>query len=148
MKKELLTKLKEVFAPTDIPMPKPEVELTEKIKETEVVQEKVELADEPKEEKEAPAQEEVKVEYATKLELQELQRTFMDLLEAMQKTSEVKQEVPQELSAEAKEEVELAEEVEEIPHNPEEAVAKVENFSPVKSNPNSLKSRIYNQLFN
>ena len=32
MKKELLTKLKEVFAPTDIPMPKPEVELTEKIK--------------------------------------------------------------------------------------------------------------------
>lgn len=140
--KEILQKLHDVFTP------KSETELSEEIKETEVVQEEVELADEPKEEKDAPV-EEAKVEYVTKLEFQEFAKTFMQLLEDMQKPKEDKKDVPQDLSATPKEAVELAEEVvEELTPSPEDEVSKKFDLYTPKSNKNeSIQSRVYSRLF-
>ena len=142
--KDVLQKLQEVFSPKEI-----EAELSEvEVKEEEVVEEVVEqteLAEEPEKEEApveaAPVQ---TVEYATKLELEEMKKKFMDLLVAWQKESITEKEVPQELSKE--EEVELA--VEEIAHSPELEVEKKQNFHVPKVNNESLESKIYNKLFN
>jgi len=139
--KTILQKLKEVFAPDTVETQLEAVEVVE-----EVIVEEVELADEPaKEEAPVEAAPVVTVEYATKVELEEMKKKFMDLFEAMQRESETKQEVPQELS---KEEVELASEVEEVVHSPELEVEKKINFSAPKASNESLETKIYNKLFN
>ena len=147
--KELLLKLKNVFIEADEDVKLSEdtqeeiVDTTDDLKETEVeIEQEVELAEEEKEES-APAQEPV-IEYATKVELQEFQKTIMDILEKMQKVSEEKKDVPEDLSSQ---EIELKEEVEEISHSPEVEVEKKMNFTTPKANQNTVKSRIYNKLF-
>lgn len=151
--KEILQKLHDVFVPKVEETQLSEIELSEvevEVQEEEVQDEvkEVELADAPMEE-EAPKEEvsaEPKVEYVTKLELEEMKRTFMDLLAALQKETETKQEVPQELS---KDEVELAEEADEIPHSPELEVAKkVDLYTPKATKNQSIQSRVYEKLFN
>ena len=143
-KLNVLQKLQEVFSPKEIEAELSEVEVVEEEVLEEVV-EQTELAEEPVKEEApvevAPVQ---TVEYATKLELEEMKKKFMDLFEAMQKESITEKEVPQELSKE--EEVELA--VEEIAHSPELEVEKKQNFHVPKANNESLESKIYNKLFN
>jgi hypothetical protein len=142
--KDVLQKLQQVFSPKEIEAELSEVEvvLEEVIEE---VAEQTELAEEPVQE-EAPVEAAPvpTVEYATKLEVEEMKKTFLDLLAAMQQESQVEKEVPQELSKE--EEVELA--VEEIAHSPELEVEKKQNFYVPKANNESLESKIYNKLFN
>jgi len=142
--KDVLQKLQEVFSPKEIEAELSEVEVVVEEVVEEVV-EQTELAEEPMKEEApvevAPVQ---TVEYATKLELEEMKKKFMDLLVAWQKESITEKEVPQELSKE--EEVELA--VEEIAHSPELEVEKKQNFHVPKANNESLESKIYNKLFN
>ena len=142
--KDVLQKLQEVFSPKAIEAELSEVEVVVEEVVEEVV-EQTELAEEPMKEEApvevAPVQ---TVEYATKLELEEMKKKFMDLLVAWQKESITEKEVPQELSKE--EEVELA--VEEIAHSPELEVEKKQNFHVPKANNESLESKIYNKLFN
>ena len=142
--KDVLQKLQEVFSPKAIEAELSEVEVVVEEVVEEVV-EQTELAEEPMVEEApieaAPVQ---TVEYATKLEVEEMKKTFLDLLAAMQQESQVEKEVPQELSKE--EEVELA--VEEIAHSPELEVEKKHNFHVPKVNNESLESKIYNKLFN
>jgi len=142
--KDVLQKLQEVFSPKEIEAELSEVEVVVEEVVEEVV-EQTELAEEPVKEEApvevAPVQ---TVEYATKLELEEMKKKFMDLLVAWQKESITEKEVPQELSKE--EEVELA--VEEIAHSPELEVEKKQNFHVPKANNESLESKIYNKLFN
>ena len=88
---------------------------------------------------EAPVVEEAKVEYATKLELQELQRSIMELLEKVLKPEESKQDVPRELSVEEK--------PEEISHSPELQVEKKVNLYPTSGKRDTIQSRIYKQLY-
>lgn len=147
--KEILHKVKNVFIEAEEEINLSEntqeeiVETTDELKETEVeIEQEVELAEESEEP--SPKQEPV-VEYATKVELQEFQKTIMDILEKMQKINEDKKDVPEDLSSQ---EVELKEEeVEEISHSPEVEVEKKHNFTNPQANQNTLKSRIYNQLF-
>ena len=142
--KDVLQKLQEVFSPKEIEAELSEVEVVVEEVVEEVV-EQTELAEEPmKEEAPVEAAPVQTVEYATKLELEEMKKKFMDLLAAMQQESQVEKEVPQELSKE--EEVELA--VEEIAHSPELEVEKKHNFHVPKTNNESLESKIYNKLFN
>lgn len=142
--KEILQRLHDVFVPKveETQLSEIETEVEEIVEE---VVEKIELAEEPAEEapqEEAPAV----VEYATKLELEEMKRTFMQLFEAMQKESETKKEVPQELS---KEEVELSSDVDEISHSPElDVEKKVDLHRPKSSQNETIQSRIYSKLFN
>jgi hypothetical protein len=143
--KEILQQLKAVFYPSEVI----ETELSEEVKETEVVAEEVELAEanaDSAEDSPAPmVEEEPKVEYATKVELQEFARTFLELLEAMQKQTETTPEVPQELSSD---EVELSTDVEEINHSPELEVEKKVSLNVGNRNANTIQSRIYKTLFN
>ena len=142
--KDVLQKLQEVFSPKEIEAELSEVEVVVEEVVEEVV-EQTELAEEPmKEEAPVEAAPIQTVEYATKLELEEMKKKFMDLLVAWQKESITEKEVPQELSKE--EEVELA--VEEIAHSPELEVEKKQNFHVPKANNESLESKIYNKLFN
>jgi len=142
--KDVLQKLQEVFSPKEIEAELSEVEVVVEEVVEEVV-EQTELAEEPmKEEAPVEAAPVQTVEYATKLELEEMKKKFMDLLVAWQKESITEKEVPQELSKE--EEVELA--VEEIAHSPELEVEKKQNFHVPKANNESLESKIYNKLFN
>jgi len=142
--KEILQQLKDVFAPKEVI----ETELSEEVAELEVTTEEVELADAPVAEAE-PAPEVAPapvMEFATKLELEEMKRTFLDLLAALQKETESKAEVPAELSSD---EVELsAETVEEITHSPELEVEKKVSLNGGNKNLNSIQSRIYSTLFN
>jgi len=147
--KEILQKLQAVFQPKveETQLSEIEVQLDEVQEE---VVEQVELADAPKEDV-APAVEAEPapaptMEYATKLELEEKKRTFLELLAALQKETEVKQEVPQELSSDV--EVELAENVDEISHSPELEVEKKLELKYGNKNLNSIQSRIYSTLFN
>ena len=145
--KEILQKLQAVFQPKveETQLSEIEVQLDEVQEE---VVEQVELADAPKEDV-APAVEAEPaptMEYATKLELEEMKRTFLELLAALQKETEVKQEVPQELSSDV--EVELAENVDEISHSPELEVEKKLELKYGNKNLNSIQSRIYSTLFN
>ena len=148
--KEILQKLRDVFTSPEIEAElSQDIELSEEVKEVEVVQEEVELAEEaPVEEAAAPMPEE-KVEYATKVELQEFKQQFLDLLSAMQKSVETKAEVPQELSSDKKEEeVELSDDAEEISHSPEVEVDKNLQLKDNNKNLNSIQSRVFNTLFN
>jgi len=143
--KEILQKLREVFVPEVEETQLSEIEV--QTEEVQVEVEQVELADAPVEEVapvDVPAP--ITVEYATKLELEEMKRTFLELLEAFQKETEVKKDVPAELSSDV--EVELAENVDEISHSPELEVEKKLNFSVPKSNNESIEAKIYNKLFN
>jgi hypothetical protein len=145
--KEILQKLQAVFQPKveETQLSEIEVQLDEVQEE---VVEQVELADAPKEDV-APAVEAEPaptMEYATKLELEEMKRTFLELLAALQKETEGKQEVPQELSSDV--EVELAENVDEISHSPELEVEKKLELKYGNKNLNSIQSRIYSTLFN
>jgi hypothetical protein len=137
--KELLKQLHDVFVPKVI-----ETELSEDIVTEEIIVEEVELADHVEEAPvETPAVEaQPTVEYATKLELQEFARTFLELLDSMQKVTEPKKDVPEALS---KEEVELS--VEEILHSPEVEVEKKTNLHNGNKNLNTIQSRINNKLF-
>jgi hypothetical protein len=142
--KDVLQKLQEVFSPKEIEAELSEVEVVVEEVVEEVV-EQTELAEEPmKEEAPVEAAPVQTVEYATKLELEEMKKKFMDLLVAWQKESITEKEVPQELSKE--EEVELA--VEEIAHSPELEVEKKLQLKDGNKNLNSIQSRIYNTLFN
>ena len=144
--KDVLQKLQEVFSPKEIEAELSEVEVVVEEVVEEVV-EQTELAEEPmKEEAPVEAAPVQTVEYATKLELEEMKKKFMDLLVAWQKESITEKEVPQELSKSKEEEVELA--VEEIAHSPELEVEKKQNFHVPKANNESLESKIYNKLFN
>ena len=150
--KEVLHELKKVFVND-----KEVEELKEVNLETEVITDEVpveaeaeptvevELAEEPTD---APSEEPVveeKVEYVTKLELQDFQRKIMELLEQALKPVESNKDVPQDLSADK---VELAEETEEITHSPELEVEKKLNFAVPKPNrQDSIKTRVYKQLF-
>lgn len=153
--KEVLHELKKVFV-NDVE----KTELSEAVLETEVITEQVELAetteettevelaeapmDESKED--APVVEE-KVEYVTKLELQDFQRTIMELLEKVLKPMESKQDVPKELSADEK--TELSEVPEEISHSPEvEVEKKADLYRPKVMQNESIQSRVYSKLFN
>ena len=145
--KEILQKLQAVFQPKveETQLSEIEVQLDEVQEE---VVEQVELADAPKEDV-APAVEAEPaptMEFATKLELEEMKRTFLELLAALQKETEGKQEVPQELSSDV--EVELAENVDEISHSPELEVEKKLELKYGNKNLNSIQSRIYSTLFN
>ena len=145
--KEILQQLKEVFVPKVEETQLSEIEVQEEEIQEEVV-EQVELADAPKEDV-APAEEPAPaptMEFATKLELEEMKRTFLELLAALQKETEGKQEVPQELSSDV--EVELAENVDEISHSPELEVEKKLELKYGNKNLNSIQSRIYSTLFN
>lgn len=148
--KEILQKLQTLFQPKVEETQLSEIEVqSEEIKE-EVV-EQVELAEAPKDEKEeVPMQEEAPaqaVEFATKLELEEMKRTFLELFAALQKEAESKQEVPKELSSDV--EVELAENVEEISHSPElEVEKKFDLYKPKSNQSESIQSTIYKKLFN
>jgi septation ring formation regulator EzrA len=98
------------------------------VKAEEVVN--VELAEAETEKKEpvAETEESVKVEvkYATQQELAEVESKFMNMFKAfLEEAKKEVKEVPQELSAEKKEEVELAE-AKEIVHSPENEVEKKE----------------------
>jgi hypothetical protein len=102
------------------------------VKAEEVINESVELAEtEVKEEKEAPAvevkgDEKVEVKYATQQELAEVESKFMNMFKAfLEEAKKEVKEVPQELSADNKEEVELAQ-AKEIVHSPENEVEKKE----------------------
>ena len=144
--KEILQQLKDVFAPKEVI----ETELSEEVAELEVTTEEVELADAPVAEAEPAQAPEVApvtgMEFVTKLELEEMKRTFLDLLAALQKETESKAEVPAELSSD---EVELsAETVEEITHSPELEVEKKVSLNGGNKNLNSIQSRIYSTLFN
>lgn len=147
--KEILQKLQAVFQPKVEETQLSEIEVQLEEVQEEVV-EQVELADAPKEDV-APAVEAEPapaptMEYATKLELEEMKRTFLELLAALQKETEGKQEVPQELSSDV--EVELAENVDEISHSPELEVEKKLELKYGNKNLNSIQSRIYSTLFN
>tara|TARA_R100000656_G_C3938063_1_gene126155 strand:- start:424 stop:837 length:414 start_codon:yes stop_codon:yes gene_type:complete len=97
----------------------------------------VELADEVKEEKkveEVKEVESVEVKYATQQELNAMESKFMEMFKALlEESKKDAQEVPQELSADKKEDKEDLElsEVKEIVHSPENEVEKKEavNFS-------------------
>lgn len=145
--KEILQKLQAVFQPKVEETQLSEIEVQLEEVQEEVV-EQVELADAPKEDA-APAVEPAPaptMEFATKLELEEMKRTFLELLAALQKETVSKQEVPQELSSDV--EVELAENVDEISHSPELEVEKKFALKGGNNNLNSIQSRIYNTLFN
>ena len=143
--KEMLHQLKNVFTPIDETPELKEVVLNtevvaEEVEVTEPQNEEVELAEAPMDAPaEAPVVEEAKVEYATKLELQELQRSIMELLEKVLKPEESKQDVPQELSVEEK--------PEEISHSPELQVEKKVNLYPTSGKRDTIQSRIYKQLY-
>lgn len=154
--KEVLHELKKVFV-NDVE----KTELSEAVLETEVITEQVELtetteetteevelAEAPMDEAkdEAPVVEE-KVEYVTKLELQDFQRTIMELLEKVLKPMESKQDVPKELSVDEK--TELSEVPEEISHSPEvEVEKKADLYKPKVMRNESIQSRVYSKLFN
>ena len=145
--KEILQKLQAVFQPKveETQLSEVEVQLDEVQEE---VVEQVELADAPKEDV-APAVEAEPaptMEFATKLELEEMKRTFLEIIASLQKETVNKQEVPQELSSDV--EVELAENVDEISHSPELEVEKKLELKYGNKNLNSIQSRIYSTLFN
>lgn len=99
------------------------------VKAEEVIEEKVELAEAEVEKKEPVAEvEEAKIEvkYATQEELAQVESKFMSMFKAfLEEAKKEVKEVPQELSAEKKEEVELSE-AQEIVHSPENEVEKKE----------------------
>jgi len=145
--KEILQKLQAVFQPKVEETQLSEIEVQLEEVQEEVV-EQVELADAPKEDV-APAVEPAPaptMEYATKLELEEMKRTFLEIIASLQKETVNKQEVPQELSSDV--EVELAENVDEISHSPELEVEKKLELKYGNKNLNSIQSRIYSTLFN
>jgi len=139
--KEILQKLHDVFVP--------KVELSEIETTTEETVEEVsqvELAEEPANEP-APQPEQT-VEYATKLELEEMKRTFLEIIASWQKEIDNKQEVPQELSSDETVEVELSETEETIVHSPElEVEKKFDLYKPNRNN-ESIQAKIYSKLFN
>ena len=148
--KKLLNDLKNVFLSKDEIIDSTEVEVTqdevvELTEDTvediieETVSEDIELAETPSdEEKSDPEVEAPKVEYVTKLEFQEFQKTILELLEKALKPEESKKEVPQELSAD----------VEEISHSPELQVEKkFDHLKPSGTRKETIEQRIYNQLF-
>lgn len=138
--KKVLQQLKEVFSPEAVETQLSEIET--KVEEVQSEVEKIELAEEPKEE---PKQEVApQVEYATKLELEEMKRKFMDLFESFQKENETKKEVPQELSKD----VELSSDVEDIVHSPELEVEKKIDLHKPQLNNQTIQSRVYSKLFN
>ena len=93
----------------------------------EVVTENVELAEEvAKEPMTEPKEEKVEVKYATQEELAQVESKFMNMFKAfLEEAKKEVKEVPQELSADKKEEIELSE-VKEIVHSPENEVEKKE----------------------
>lgn len=146
--KKVLNQLKDVFSPKEVQLSEVEVREEELVEE---VVEKTELAEEPMEEEEPKEEKEAvpQVEYVTKVELEEMKRTFMEMFAAIQKEKESKQEVPQELSKDEEVEVELSEEADEIPHSPEvEVEKKFDLYKPQSTKDESIKSRIYSKLFN
>jgi hypothetical protein len=144
--KEILQKLQAVFVPKVEETQLSEIEV--QVEETIVEAEQVELADAVVKDA-VPSQDATveTMEYATKLELEEMKRTFLELLAALQNETVVKQEVPQALSSDV--EVELAEEANEIAHSPElEVEKKVDLYKPKAMANESIQSRVMSRLFN
>lgn len=124
-----------------------ELEAQEEVSE-EVVEETTELAEEEEEEKEVVEEEVVEEEaaapeYATKQDLYDMKKEFMEVIESlMKKEEEYKKEVPAELSSD------LSEDAEEISHSPESGVESKARFVIGGNRPMTTKDRVFNKMFN
>jgi len=122
-----------------------ELEAQEEVSE-EVVEETTELAEEEEEEvveEEVVEEEAAAPEYATKQDLSDMKKEFMEVIESlMKKEEEYKKEVPAELSSD------LSEDAEEISHSPESGVESKARFVIGGNRPMTTKDRVFNKMFN
>lgn len=120
-----------------------ELEAQEEVSE-EVVEETTELAEEEEVVEEEVVEEEAAApEYATKQDLSDMKKEFMEVIESlMKKEEEYKKEVPAELSSD------LSEDAEEISHSPESGVESKARFVIGGNRPMTTKDRVFNKMFN
>ncbi len=120
-----------------------ELEAQEEVSE-EVVEETTELAEEEEVVEEEVVEEEAAApEYATKQDLYDMKKEFMEVIESlMKKEEEYKKEVPAELSSD------LSEDAEEISHSPESGVESKARFVIGGNRPMTTKDRVFNKMFN
>ena len=121
-----------------------ELEAQEEVSE-EVVEKTTELAEEEEEvvEEEVVEEEAAAPEYATKQDLSDMKKEFMEVIESlMKKEEEYKKEVPAELSSD------LSEDAEEISHSPESGVESKARFVIGGNRPMTTKDRVFNKMFN
>lgn len=121
-----------------------ELEAQEEVSE-EVVEETTELAEEEEEvvEEEVVEEEAAAPEYATKQDLSDMKKEFMEVIESlMKKEEEYKKEVPAELSSD------LSEDAEEISHSPESGIESKARFVIGGNSAMTTKDRVFNKMFN
>lgn len=121
-----------------------ELEAQEEVSEK-VVEETTELAEEEEEvvEEEVVEEEATAPEYATKQDLSDMKKEFMEVIESlMKKEEEYKKEVPAELSSD------LSEDAEEISHSPESGVESKARFVIGGNRAMTTKDRVFNKMFN